>query len=188
MNRLTQLIDRYGTKTLLLWFAAVLLVVNLGRYATLYFQNQQAELESRVTLLGQHQISAGKLAGLKARVATLVKQKEQMDSFLFEAKSVEEAASSMQIAIQEQLTAAGLVLETLKPSFQKNSEQGKTIGEIEIKVRFAGSLNEFSHFLAGLYQSKKLFQMESFTLKPSRDTKLTIFLELRGFYRIPQEK
>jgi len=184
MNNLAHILDRVNTRTLLIGIALVLLALNAGRFCVDFYWNQQAALESRTAMLAQYQLSVRKLAALKTRVEALAKQKEEMDAYLFNGRSVEEVSSNMQIALQKQLTDAGLVLETLRPSSLADKEPGKTLGQIAVNVRLTGSLNGFTRFLANLYKSDKLFQLDSFTLKPSRNSGLTIFLEMKGFYKL----
>ena len=88
----------------------------------------------------------------------------------------------MQLKLQEHISTSGLVLETLRPTFQRDKAKDKDIGEVQIKMRLSGSLDEFARFLASLYKSKHLFHIESFTLKPFRGAGLKIFIDMKGFY------
>jgi hypothetical protein len=56
--------------------------------------------------------------------------------------------------------------------------------EISIKIRLSGTQSQFVDFIAQLYSSDKLFQVESFTLKPYKKTEMKIFIDLKGFYTL----
>ncbi len=183
MNILSQILSRYGTRNLLIAVAVALLLVNIGRFSMGYYADQLNELAGKSTQLESRQMAVSRLPELRNRIEALRAEKTARSSYLFSAHSAEEAASQMQIFLQKQMTESGLVLQTLQPGFRKN-EQGEIIGDVAIKARLTGTLNQFATFMATLYKSDKLFQLDNVTLKASRTADLTLFLELKGFYQI----
>ncbi len=67
-------------------------------------------------------------------------------------------------------------------------EKEKEIHDIAIKLRLAGDIQGFLEFLAGLYRSERLFVIDNFVLKPDRNGKLKILMDLKGFYRLAEKK
>ncbi len=184
MTYILQRIKSYSTRTLLIAFAVLLLVLNIGRFAINYYSDKKIEVTSKFDLLEKYRSAANTLPALKKRVEVLEKQQKENDTYFFAGKSGEEASSSMQLKLQENISSSGLVLETLRPSFKKESSEEKNIGEVQIKIRLSGSIDGFGRFISSIYESDKLFQIESFTLKPFKGSGLKIFLDLKGYYKI----
>lgn len=184
MRSLSQLYGRFRTKPFLIGIAVLLLVLNLGKATVSYFAGRQAEVESRLALLEQHRLTAGKLSACKEKVLWLEARKKQLDVYLFSGDTPEEIASAMQILLQDKVARAGLEPESLRPILRSEKDKDATVGEIAVKLRLNGTLNEFSEFIVALYRSKQLFTIESFILKPYKNTKLKILLDLKGYYRL----
>lgn len=186
MNRFSQIIGRIQTRQFLIIFAVVLLVLNLSRFLHDHFTQQQEEISSRVALLGQYRMSTLKLAETREKVARLKKQMEKLDGYLISGISEEEIESNLQITLQQQVSMAGMAVESLRPvkRSDKAKDKDKKYGEITIKMRLSGTLNEFIDFIASLYKSKTLYQIESLTLKPYRNKGLKVFLDYKGYYKI----
>jgi len=185
MSRFTQLISSLRTRKSLLILAALLLVINIFRLTTNHFNRKQEAIKEQTAMLEQYRISTRKLMAMRGRVAWLDKQKKEMDSYLFAGGSEEEIVSDIQITLQEQVTKAGLAVESLRPirRIDKATAKDKDYGEVIIKIRLSGTLNQFVDFLAQLYKSKSLYQVESLTLKPYKDG-LKIFFDVKGYYKI----
>ena len=188
MTRISQLINRVGTRRLLIILALLLFVLNLFRFAIGRYNDRQAEISSKVDLLQQYQMSTKKLAETRNTVSRLERQKERLDTFLITGKSEEEIESRLQIRLQEQIAKAGLAVESLRPVSRsdktKEKDKDKDYGEIVIKMRLTGTLNGFIDLLASFYKSKSLFKIESFTLKPFKKKGLKIFLDYKGYYKL----
>lgn len=183
MTRLSDLKNRFGTRPLLLGIAMLLVGVNLLRFAAGYYEGKQQTIQARQELLAREQSSLRQLPGLRSRLDALERQKKTFESRLFKGGSAEEIASAMQIIIQKELVKAGLDPESLRP-LRSNDVKSKDYGEISIKVRSSGTLNEFIGFLANLYRSRQLFRIDSFTLKPYGQDRLRIFIDFKGYYKL----
>ncbi len=183
MIRLPAMLRQLQSRTVLIIIAALLLVLNLGRLAINYYDERREELDNKIALLEQYHAAAQQLGTLKNSVAGLEKQRSQLEVYLFTGASEEEIASAMQIMIQEMVVKAGLEPEFLRPVKSGGTAKSKEYGEIAIKVRMAGNLTNFVEFIRNLYRSDRLFKIESFTLKPFKNTELKIFLELKGYYK-----
>jgi Tfp pilus assembly protein PilO len=183
MIRLSDLTSRFGTKPLLIGIAALLVGLNLIRFAAGSYEEKKEAIQARQVLLARYQTSLAQLPELRNRVTALERQKKTFERYLFSGSSEEEIASAMQIMIQDQLVKGGLEPESLRP-LRSGDAKGKDYGEISIKVRSAGTLNEFIGFLANLYRSPQLFRIESFTLKPFNQSELKIFIDFKGYYKL----
>ncbi|MEJ2033143.1 MAG: type II secretion system protein GspM [Deltaproteobacteria bacterium] len=183
MNRLSDIKSRIGTKPLLIGIVVLLMVLNLFRFAVGSYENKKETIQARQELLARYEASLRQLPSLRSRVSALDRQKKMFQSYLFSGGSEEEIASSMQIMIQKQLVEAGLNPESLRP-LRSGDTKGKEYGEISIKVRSAGTLNEFISFLSNLYRSRQLLRIESFTLKPYNQSELKIFIDFKGYYKL----
>ena len=51
-----------------------------------------------------------------------------------------------------------------------------------------GSISTFMDFLASLYKGNEFFKVENFSMKPYRKSGLKIFIELRGYYLLPEDE
>ena len=185
MSRFTQLISSLRTRKSLLIIAVLLLSINIFRVTTNHFNQQQEAILDQTTKLEQYRIATRKLVEMRGKVAWLNKQNKEMDSYLLGGKSEEKIVSDMQITLQEQITKAGLAVESLRPIRRPDRAKAKDIdyGEVTIKIRLSGTLNQFIDFLAQLYQSKSLYHVESLTLKPYKKG-LKFFLDVKGYYKI----
>lgn len=188
MISFAQIIGRYQSRTLLIAFAMLLLLLNLGRLGINSYLQFQEEIANKSALLEQYSLSARKLDKFKARTQELEQTKEQLEVYLFEGESPEKIASAMQIMVQDLVVRADLKPESLRPILPKGQAKDKDkapkLGEIVIKVRLTGELNQFINFINSLYQSKNFFKIDNLTLKPFQKKDLKIFLELKGYYSI----
>ncbi len=181
---LKQLIRRFQTKTVLIAVVAVLLVLNIGRFAIGYFNERQEQVMNKIELLQQYRDSIQELSQLKNKVTALERQKEIADRYFFTGASEEDVSSAMQIQLQEMVINANLEPEFLRPVHRGDAGKGKEFDEISINLRMSGTLEGFVTFLRNLYKSKNLFRIESFTLKPYKNTELKIVLEIKGYYTL----
>ena len=186
MSRITQLTASLKNRKVLIIIAAILLFINLFRVVIGHFNQKQEAIENRAATLAQYRIATRKLEEMRDKVAWLDSQKKIMDSHLLTGDSEEKIVSDMQLALQEQITMAGLAVESLRPTRRadKTKDQELGYGEVAIKIRLSGTLNQFVDFLAHLYQSQTLYQIESITLKPYKKD-LKIFFDVKGYYKIP---
>ncbi|MBC8317093.1 MAG: type 4a pilus biogenesis protein PilO [Desulfobulbaceae bacterium] len=184
MNRVIDVLRRFDRKTILLVSVALLLFLNLFRLAAGYYNDQKAEVETQQALLAQYQATAAKLPELKKQVGRLERRAGLLEDYLFTGTSVDEISSAMQIMLQKMVTDAGLDPESIRPIVQgKKGESGK-YESIEIKIRLAGTMPQLVDFLGRFYKNKKLFVVDSFTVKPYKKTELKVFFDIKGFYSI----
>ena len=174
-------------KTLLYAVAGLLLLLNLGRFGWLAVAGWQESIDDRVTLLVKYRKAVGRIDSLKGEVTMLERQHQTLTSYLFSGTSEEEAASAMQVVLQDEVVKAGLEPEMLQPTTGEAAnkpEAGKKPGlsAITIKLRLGGTLNNFAQFIQGLYRAKKLFTIENCTIKPYKKDDLKIYLEVKGYY------
>jgi len=183
------LIHKIRSKPFLIGLAVALLLLNAARMLINYYQDRQLQVESRVALLQQQQRSLEKLDDLRKSVASLEARKEQLRHYLFIGESEERIASAMQITLQEKVSKAHLEPESLRPILRGGDKgQEKKIQDISIKLRLSGDIQGFLDFIAELYRSDSFFLIENFVLKPDRQNKLKILMDLKGFYQLSQEK
>jgi Tfp pilus assembly protein PilO len=183
MIELPKISVRLQRKTILIGLAIALLVINLGRWVVGYYSDRREELVAQSALLQQQDITKESLPALKNTVAKLEKRYEQLAVFLFQGNSEEEISSAMQIILQEHVIKAGLEPEFIRPVKTGALAKGETVGEIAIKVRLSGKMENFMNFLSYLYNSKNLFKIEDVSLKPFKEDELKIVMEIKGFYR-----
>ncbi|MFH1215400.1 MAG: type II secretion system protein GspM [Pseudomonadota bacterium] len=184
MNRIILLLKGVDRKALLLTLGALLLLVNIVRLSLGTYSDQKKELEANQNLLEQYQETAASLPSLKKSVARLKQRSAKLEKYLFTGVSEEEVSSAMQIMIQEQVTRAGLEPESIRPLVTGGRNAPRDFHEIAIKIRLSGSMSQFMDLISQLYRSDKLFQIESFTLKPYKKSEMKIFLDIKGFYTI----
>jgi Tfp pilus assembly protein PilO len=189
MNQIVEFIHRFDRRHLLAGLAAVLLVVNLGNWAWGYFDSRQVELEERMAMLAQYREAVQRLPEIEDRVALLARQQQQLEAFLFQGENEEKVASAMQIMLQAEVTNAGLEPEFIQPVRAGEGSGGdrKEHGEIAIKIRMSGALDDLGKFLHSRYSSKKFFRIESLSIKPFKPGELKISLDVRGYYKIGKE-
>ena len=186
MNRLTHLTTSLMNRKSLITIAAILLIINLFRGTIAHFNQKQEEIENLAAQLEQYRITTRKLDETRDKVTWLASQKKKMDSHLLKGDSEEKMISDMQIALQDQITNAGLAVEALRPTRRSDKTKDKETeyGEVTINIRLSGTLNQFVDFLAHLYQSQTLYQIETVTLKSYKQD-LKIFFDVKGYYKIP---
>ncbi|MGV1100717.1 type II secretion system protein GspM [Thiovibrio sp. JS02] len=186
MKLLVDFFNRFERRHLLVGVAAVLLLLNLGRWGVDYVNARQEELAGRMDLLAQYQEAVRRLPEIERRVSLKSRRQQQLEALLFAGDSEEKIASSMQISLQSQISKAGLEPEFIQPvrsgGGQAIDRQGH--GDLAIKIRMSGSLNDFAKFLQILYASNQLFLIENYTIKPFSQGELKIFMEVRGYYKI----
>ena len=185
MINFSSLTGRIDKKRLFMVVLALLLILNIGRLAMGYYQNQKEEVKSRIGLLNQYRKVVVMQPQLKKRVTELEKRAEQIDRYLFSGSSVEEISSAMQIMLQNKVADAGLEPESIRPMRQGGNVKPGEIEDLVIKMRLSGSLDQFVDFLANLYRSSKLIKIETFSLKPYK-AGLKISLDVKGFYHLAQ--
>ena len=188
MIRLSDIVSRYGKRQLLIAAVILLLVLNVLKLGYGFYKNQQEELAQNMDLLAKYQKSTAKIETLRRRTQLLEQQSKQMEAYLFTGGSEEEIASAIQIMLQDFVVKSGLEPESLRPTTSGNLDRGQKQGEISVKMRLAGTSQNFIEFLSSLYRSKHLFKIESFTLKPYKKTELKIFLDLNGYYKIADQQ
>jgi len=186
MSRIAQFTASLMNRKALITIAVILLFINLFRIVIDHFNQKQAAIENRAATLAQYRIATRKLEEMRDKVAWLGSQKKIVDGHLLTGDSEEKMISDMQISLQEQITMAGLAVESLRPTRRtdKTKDQEMGYGEVTVKIRLAGTLNQFVDFLAHLYQSQTLYQVESITLKPYKQD-LKIFFDVKGYYKTP---
>ena len=190
MINLPALFRKLRSRAILIGLAVLLLLFNLAKMSVGYFKDQQAEVESRVALLTQQRKAVARIDDLRESVSALEARKTALDRYLFQGESEERIASAMQIMLQEMVSKANLDPESLRPVLRGGGEKEKEkdIHDIAIKLRLAGDIQGFLEFLAGLYRSERLFVIDNFVLKPDRNGKLKILMDLKGFYRLAEKK
>lgn len=189
MNQIVEFLQRFDRRYLLAGVAAVLLAANLGSWAMAYLDSRQAELADRMAMLAQYREAVQRLPEIEARVALLARRQQQLESFLFQGENEEKIASAMQIMLQSEASNAGLEPEFIQPVRAGDGGGGdrKEHGEIAIKIRMSGGLDDLGRFLHSRYLSKQFFRIEGLTLKPFRPGELKISLDVRGYYKIGRE-
>lgn len=179
-----RVVDR---KTLLYAVAALLLLLNLGRFGWLAVAGWQESIDDRVAMLAKYRKAVSRIDSLKGEVAALERQHQTLASYLFAGNSEEEAASAMQVALQDEVVKAGLEPEMIQPTPSEAANKPEAdkkpgLKALTIKLRLGGTLNNFAQFVQGLYRAKKLFTIENFTIKPYKKEDLKIYLEVKGYY------
>lgn len=184
MNRVIDILRRFDKKTILFASVALLLFLNLFRLAAGYYSDQVTEVEAQQALLAQYQATVEKLPDLKKRVGRLERRAAFLEDYLFTGDSVDEISSAMQIMLQKMVTDAGLDPESIRPIIKGKKGQTGKYESIEIKIRLAGTMPQLVDFLSRFYKNKKLFVVNSFTVKPYKKTQLKVFFDIKGFYLI----
>lgn len=185
MNQLIMFLKGLDRKILILALGGLLLLLNVGRLSLQAYSNQLAEAQEKQNLLAQYQETASQLPALKKRMVRLKQKADKLEKYLFSGTSEEEVSSAMQIMLQEQVTKAGLEPESIRPMVSGGTKTTpRDYHEISIKIRLSGTQSQFVDFIAMLYRSDKLFQVESFTLKPYKKAEMKIFIDLKGFYTL----
>lgn len=187
MKQVLEFMHRFDRRQILLAVVAVLVLLNIGQWGWGFLVARQAELVDRMGMLAQYRKAVQRLPELEARVASLGRQQQQLESFLFHGEGEDQIASAMQILLQGEITGAGLEAEFIQPVRAGQSGDRHEQGDIVIKMRMSGSLNDFSRFLYARYSSKQLFRVENLSLKQFRPGELKISMDVRGYYKIGKE-
>lgn len=182
-----EFVQRFDRRYLLGGIAALLLLLNLGRLGLDYLDSRQAELTDRMAMLTQYREAVQRLPELEDRVVLLSRRQQRLESFLFQGESEEKIASAMQIMLQTEVSNAGLEPEFIQPVRAGEGGDRKEHGEIGIKIRMSGALNDLGVFLHSRYASKQFFRIESLTIKPFKPGELKISMDVRGYYKIGRE-
>ena len=193
MNNVTRFLNRFERRSLLIAVAVVLLLFNLGRWINSSYQARQAELESNWARLEQYGSVTGNVEQLKEQLDDLLKRKTKVEKYFFTGETDDKIASAMQIKIQSLISRTGMRSESIRPIRQKREaenekgDDGPVLGEVVIKARLTGTLMQFIDLISDLYKGKEFFKIENFSLKAYKSG-LKIFIDLRGYYILPEEK
>ncbi len=184
VTQIIQLLNRLRSRTGLMIVVGVLVVLNLGRLGIREYDDILAGIDSKQALLGQYQVATNNLDNLRQEIKRLEVRQGQFDTRLFTGKTRNEITSAMQIKLQDILGAADLTPESLRSSNGARKVDDKAYGEVLIKIRLTGKLDNFLQFLSKFYKMNYFFKIENFTLKPFKKDQLKVFLGLKGFYRL----
>jgi hypothetical protein len=78
--------------------------------------------------------------------------------------------------------------ESLRPSYRSNQDKNKVYGEVLVKIRLTGRLDNIVKFLALVYKSNYFLKIDNFTFKAFRNNQLKVFMAVKGFYRLTKPK
>ncbi len=185
MNQVILYLKGLDRKVLILTLGGILLLLNIARLSAGFYTDQISEMNDKLNLLSQYQETVYQLPALEKKIEQLKQKATVVENYLFKGRSEEEVSSSMQIMLQELVTKVGLEPESIRPIASGVGKNGsKNFHEISIKLRLSGSQNQFIDFIAALYRSDKYFQVESFILKPYKNSDMKIFIDLKGFYAL----
>jgi len=190
MINLASLAAKLRSRGALIAIVLVLAVLNLGRFTLSWFESRQEDLRTRVALLEQNRAAVAKLEALRATVQSLEERKNQLSGYWFRGDTEEQIASAMQIAIQEKVAKSGLAPESIRPVTRGGKKEGeeRVLLDLPIKLRLSGTLDGFLSFSGELYQSKEVYIIESFVLKPTKGSEVKILIDLIGYYMVEGEK
>ncbi len=178
---LSKLLALARTRNGLMIIAGVLLALNAIRLINGKYAEVLQTVESKQALLGQYQMATQDLAGERARVQQFEARKSQFETHLFPGNSERDVTSNMQIKLQEVMTRVGIIPEAIsampKPGGAKDKDSGNPYGEVLVKVRLGGNLDNFIKFLAELPKMDNLLVLDNVTIKP---------FKMRGYYRLPE--
>jgi Tfp pilus assembly protein PilO len=184
MTRIKQFFSQFESRTILIGFAVLLLVLNLGRMAVNFYLEKQEETVNKVKMLSQYREQVEDLNLLKIRVAALERQRKQLDRYFLSGKSEEDISSALQIMLQEMVVKSGLQPEFIRPSRSGGISQAGALNEITVNLRMAGTMQEFITFTRDLYRAANYFKIESLSIKPFKEAELKIVMEVNGFYKL----
>lgn len=183
---LPRLVALIRSRNGLLVVAGILLLLNGVRLINGKYAEISQSVESKQALLEQYRMSSKDLVALRARIQQLDSRKGQFERYLFSGQEEKEVTSAMQIKLQEALGRAGLTPESLSPAPSRGSKEvANAYGEVQIKLRVGGTQEGLLKFLLELAKMESLFVVDNITVKPFKKEELKVFLELRGFYRLP---
>ena len=192
MNNISRFLSRFDRRSLLIGVAVLLLLFNLVRWLSGSYEARQAELESNLARLEQYGSVTGSAKEIEEHLGDLVRQKTRVEKYFFTGENGDKIASAMQIKIQSLISRSGMQSESIRPIRQKaegEHEKGKdapVFGEVVVKARLTGTLTQFMGLINDLYRGEEFFKIENFSLKAYK-TGLKIFIDLRGYYILPEE-
>ncbi len=188
MKQISQILSQLRSRNGLIAIAVLLAVLNIGRLAIGKYDDIMTGIQTKRALLDQYQTTTRNLDRLKNKLKELEGRQRQFDAHLFTGNSASEITSAMQIQLQDILQQAGLSPESLRPSYRSNQGKNKIYGEVLVKIRLTGRLNNLVKFLALVYKSKYFLKIDNFTFKAFRNNQLKVFLAVKGFYRQAKPK
>ncbi len=188
MKQISQILSRLRSRNGLIAIAVLLAVLNIGRLAISKYDDIMTGIQTKRALLDQYQATTRNLDKLKNRLKELEDRQRQFDARLFTGNSAGEITSAMQIQLQGLLHQAGLSPESLRPSYRSNQDRNKIYGEVLVKIRLTGRLDNIVKFLALVYKSNYFLKIDNFTFKAFRNDQLKVFLAVKGFYRVVRPK
>lgn len=191
MNFIRDFLERYQSRNLLIGIAAILLILTLVDRVNDAYEDRQGELAGKLAKLKQYQQVTMKAEGFNRELQSLRRVKAQTDRYFFSGENDDKLASAMQLRIQALVAKADMQAESIRPLLQRNEgKQDKDgeinrLGEVVIKIRLAGSLQQFMNFMVDLYNGNEFFAINSISLKPDSKSGLKVFVELKGYYILP---
>jgi hypothetical protein len=194
MNNPVLFLKRFQRRSLLIGAAVALLLVYLGSWGIDAYNTRQEEVLSRRARLAQYRLVTSKADNFAERLTDLRQIKERAGRFFFTGEDDDKLSSAMQLRVQALVAKAGMQAESIRPMLQRTDGKqekeggGPTVGEVLIKARLAGTLAEFVDFMAELYRGEEFFAIESISIKPQLNKGLQIFIELKGFYVVPDQR
>lgn len=184
LHSLPKLLSLARSRNGLLTIVGLLVLLNGVRLLNGKYAEIVQSVESKQALLGQYRMSTKDIDAVRTKVQQLETRKKQFESHLFHGETEKDVTSAMQIKLQEILAKVGMTPESLSPATKGGKDNsGNPYGEVLIKIRLGGTLENFIKFLAELYKMEYLFRVENFTVKPFKKEDVKIFLELKGYYR-----
>lgn len=184
LRPLTKLLSLARTRNGLLVIVGALLLLNAVRLINGKYADILQAVESKQSLLGQYRMSTKDIESVRAKTQQLETRKNQFETHLFRGETEKDVTSAMQIKLQEVLGRVGMNPESLSPLTKGGKDDGKPYGEVIIKIRLGGTVENFIKFLAELYKMEYLFRIENVTVKPLKKEEVKIFLELKGYYQL----
>jgi len=175
LHSLTKLLSLARTRNGLLVIVGLLAFLNAVRVINGKYTDALQGMESKQALLGQYRMSTKDIDAVRTKV-------QQLETHLFRGEAEKDVTSAMQIKLQEVLGRVGMNPESLSPVTKGGKDDGNPYGEVIIKIRLGGTLENFIKFLAELYRMEYLFRIENVTVKPLKKEEVKIFIELKGYY------
>jgi hypothetical protein len=191
MKIIIEFFEQFQRRTLLIAVAALLLVVSLVSRVNDAYETRQEELGGKMAKLAQYQLVAGKSGTYKDQLSRLLKVENQVRKYFFAGQKDDKLASSMQLRIQALVAKSGMQAESIRPMMLKREgkhekdREKDVFGEVLIKVRLAGSLQQFMDFIVDLYSGNEFFEIKNLTIKPDNKMGLKVYVELSGYYLLP---
>ncbi len=180
MLRYLKTIDR---KVLFLLVIGILLLFNLGRLLIGHYADQQKAILSQQELLARYEEKVRQLPDLKKKIRGLKQGTGAYEKFFFRGPSVDKISSDIQIKLQGMVSDSGLKSESVRPVTRgKKAKKNALYQTIAVKLRLAGTMDQFVDFMTRLYAVDKIFMLENFTLKPHKKEQMKIYLEVKGYY------